>query len=109
VLGKLIDTVIVRTPALAVSSGAGVRAIFVASDAVRFDTADVSRQVLRDSTANTISTVEMKWTPLWVTARLADSTAKTALKDLGGKNGWVYDKYEIPPVQVVVLRRQFRQ
>jgi autotransporter-associated beta strand protein len=91
VLGKLIDTVIVRTPALAVSSGAGVRAIFVASDAVRFDTADVSRQVLRDSTANTISTVEMKWTPLWVTARLADSTAKTALKDLGGKNGWVYD------------------
>jgi hypothetical protein len=91
VLGKPIDTVIVRTPALAVSSGAGVRAIFVASDAVRFDTADVSRQVMRDSTANTISTVEMKWTPLWVTARLADSTAKTALKDLGGKNGWVYD------------------
>jgi hypothetical protein len=86
------DTVIVRVGETSVSSGSGVRALFVASDAAHFDTVDASRQVLRDGAANILSTVEMKWTPLWVTAQLKDSTVKTALKDLGGANGWTYDK-----------------
>jgi hypothetical protein len=85
------DTVIVKVGETSVNSGSGVRAIFVASDALHFDTSDVSRQVVRDSTANILSTKEMKWTPLWVTAQLRDSTVKTSLKDLGGANGWKYD------------------
>jgi PKD repeat protein len=87
----LIDTIIVKASATSVNGGSGLRAMFVTSNGVHSDTQNVSRQVVRDSSANVVSTTEMQWTPLWVTAQLADSTAKIALKGLAGKNGWVYD------------------
>ena len=88
---KAKDTVYVKIPALDVTNSAGVRAIFVANDAVHFVTRDLSRQVIRDSAANTISTAAMKWTPLWVTTTLDTSPANIVLEDLGTKSGWTYD------------------
>jgi autotransporter-associated beta strand protein len=85
----LVDTLIVKVASNSVNSGSGLRAIFVTTDGVHYDTQNVSRQVVSDNSA--VSTLDLTWTPLWVKAQLADSSAKTALKGLAGKNGWVYD------------------
>jgi PKD repeat protein len=77
-----------------VNQESGVRAALYVSDGPHTVAVDVSRQVIRDSTADAISAVANKWRPLKVAALLDSPSVKRMLKDLYVNGNWYYDNTE---------------
>jgi hypothetical protein len=87
------DTVVTHASTWYVTEDNGIRARLIVSDAVHVDTIDVSRSGIRLQT-DAASPGPAGWAPVAATARLADTTAQVALRQLAGTSGWVYDSTE---------------
>ncbi len=88
---KSVDTVIRIIQRSYVNQESGVRARFTASDGPHTVSADVSRQVIRDSTSDVVSLPGGAWRPLQAAAELDSPGVKWALRDLNVDGKWYYD------------------
>jgi hypothetical protein len=89
------DTVNTAIDSSLVSDLSGARAEFVADDGRYNDTVNMSRRVYRDtnSPSEKLSTVDMKWVPLRVTADLDSPSAKRLWKFVADANGTYDNRY----------------
>lgn len=87
---RMVDTVIIRIPRDSIISDWGVKAKLVISDGRFSVERDISRSASRSISDPVVLSAET-WTPVFTTAHLADSSAKSALGELSPVTPWTYD------------------
>jgi PKD repeat protein len=91
VLAARDDTLIFTTPEGFASEDNGLRASLIIGDGTNWDTAWVSRRVIRQKLSDVINTNAMKWMPLRTTAVPDNPNADNALRTFAIKGVWKYD------------------
>jgi len=90
------QTLGVTVPQVIVDGCTGFRALFIVSDLVYENTADLGRPVIRESwNCDNITTDAMQWAPVSVSAILDKPELKIVMAVSIGKENWIYNTDEI--------------
>ncbi|NLE02003.1 MAG: hypothetical protein GX640_19235, partial [Fibrobacter sp.] len=85
------QTLGVTVPQVIVDGCTGFRALFTISDMVHENTVDLGRPVIRESwNCDNITTDNMQWTPVLVSANLDNPELKSVMALSSGKENWSY-------------------